>query len=121
MAHSSQSLLGDKPVAVPDLKLISHLLYSPAWAENLQLDLNLDHVGRRAVSNRILSNGQQLQAASYTTVDLGFRYRLPSLPALEIRGQVFNLLDKFSWDVNAAESLTYIPGRNFRLRLHYNF
>jgi iron complex outermembrane recepter protein len=121
LSRSVQSTLGNKPVAVPDLKLISHLLYNPAWAEGLQLDLNLDHVGRRAVSSRILASGQQLQAASYTTVDLGFRYRLPALPALEIRGQVFNLFDKFSWDVSTAESLTYIAGRNFRLRLHYNF
>jgi iron complex outermembrane recepter protein len=119
--RGAQSTLGDEPVAVPDLKLVSHLLYSPEWAEGLQLDLNLDHVGRRAVSSRILPNGQQLQTASYTTVDLGFRYRLTSMPALEIRGQVFNLLDKFSWDISSAELLTYIPGRNFRLRLHYNF
>ena len=119
--RSALSTLGDQPVAVPDLKLISHLLYNPDWAPGLQLDLNLDHVGRRAVSSKILPNGQQLQAASYTTVDVGFRYRLPALPALEIRGQVFNLFDKFSWEVSPAESLTYLAGRNFRLRLHYNF
>ncbi len=59
--------------------------------------------------------------ACYTTVDLGFRYRIPALAALEIRGQIFNLLDRFSWDVSAAESFNYIAGRSFRLRLHYNF
>jgi iron complex outermembrane recepter protein len=121
LAQNTQSSLGPEPVAVPDVKLISHLLYSPAWAQGLQLDLNLDYVGRRAVSSRTMQNGQQLKAASYTTVDLGFRYRLPALAALEIRGQVFNLLDQFSWDMSSAESLSYIPGRNFRLRLHYNF
>ncbi|MCH8493923.1 MAG: TonB-dependent receptor [Idiomarina sp.] len=116
-----QTALGDEPVGVPNLKLISHLLYNPSWSAGLQFDLNLDHVGRRAVGSRVMSDGKQLQAGSYTTVDLGFRYRVPALPALELRGQVFNVFDKFSWHVSSSESLTYIPGRSFRLRLHYNF
>ncbi|ALS98255.1 TonB-dependent receptor domain-containing protein [Lacimicrobium alkaliphilum] len=116
-----QTTLGDKPVGVPDRKLISHLVYKPTWSEGLQLDLNLDHVGSRAASSRVISDGQQLQEGSYTTVDFGFRYRVPSLPALELRGQIFNLLNEYSWSVSSAESLTYIPGRSFRLRLHYSF
>lgn len=113
---------GDQAVGVPELKMITNLVYQPAAVRGLQLDLNLTYNGERAVSRRLQPQTQtQLQAPAFLTTDLGMRYRFSRVPQLELRAQVFNLFDRYNWDISSAEALTYLPARSFRLRLHYDF
>lgn len=114
--------LGHRAVGVPQLKMITNLVYSPNQLNGLQWDLNLAYTGERAASRRVdQQTGAQLQVPAYLTTDLGMRYRFTRLPQLELRAQLYNLFDRYNWEVSSAESLTYLPGRSFRLRLHYDF
>ncbi|GAB3024766.1 TonB-dependent siderophore receptor [Bowmanella dokdonensis] len=113
--------LGRHPVAVPKVKLIANLQFSPSDA--LTLDAGIEHLGPRYLSGRLdpISH-QQKQTPSATRVNAGFTYQLPTEgPGSRIRLQILNLFDEFHYDVSSSETLTYSEPRTIRLLWDYLF
>ena len=115
----SAGRLGGNPVGVPKLRAIANFDYALPFLDGMNVDAGLTYVGSRAARSRAPSpGGEQLRVPSFATASLGLRYkfRLGKLD-LVARGQVLNLLDQASWDVNGSETLAYTAPRRIRLVL----
>lgn len=118
----SSSILGSRPVGVPNVRAIANLDYANLGIEGLSVDAGVTLITGRAAQSRLNSDGQQLEVKGSATLNVGARYRFHlGNREITVRAQVQNMLDSTSWDVNSSETLTYSAARRFRLLLTGNF
>ena len=109
--------IGRRPVGTPSRTLIGNIEWRPLQWEALSLDGAIEHRGPSYgdVANRV-------RVASYTTIDLGLRYRftLKDAPVV-FRLQATNLLDAYGWDVSSSNAFVYTQSRQIVGRLTMDF
>jgi iron complex outermembrane receptor protein len=111
-----------RPVGVPNRRAIIGVDHAIAALPGLSTDFQLIHQGRRAAALAINPGGNQLDLPSYTTLNLGLRYRRELDDAvLTLRWQVLNATDEYHWDPAGGETLTYSAPRRTRILLTYEF
>lgn len=120
-SDAQAGLRGDKPVGVPETRLIANVDWRVPSVEGLSLDAGLAYEGKRAASTRLI-DGAQLMLGGDITVDLGARYRfgIGKLP-VTLRAQLLNVFNDYSWTVSSAETFDYKPARTFRVALTGEF
>ncbi|MBA3678174.1 MAG: TonB-dependent receptor [Sphingosinicella sp.] len=118
-AQVDAGIIGDRPVGVPQWRLIGSIDQDIAAVEGLSLDLAGEYVGRQAARTRIaLPEGKQMEIAPSVTFDLGARYRFRALDnGFTVRLQALNIFNDYAWTVDPSEALGYSPSRRFRLVL----
>ena len=88
--------------------------------EGLSLDLSAAHSGPVAASTRTYAElgGRQLHTESFTTVDVGARYRTRiSGTPVAVRALAANIFDDGGYDVNSSQGFFLRNGRRFTLQL----
>ena len=123
-AARDAGLVGRKPAGVPSLYARFDANYRTDIFGGLTPTLALVYTGKRAVGSRplpILGN-KQLSLPGFATVDLGLRqqFMLGNLPS-NMRFVIFNVLNKSSWKVVAANTLFVDETRRFSLSLTSDF
>lgn len=114
--------LGQRPVGVPKLRAIANVDYANVGIQGLSLDAGVTMVSSRPAFSRTDATGEQLMVPGSVSLNIGGRYRLKiGRQEIIVRGQVQNLLNDYSWDVNSSETLTYSAPRRFRLVTTGNF
>lgn len=109
--------VGRRPVGAASHTLTGNVEWRPPWLRALSIDLAADLKGpmRGDVANRV-------RVGSYTSVDLGMRYRfrLSDRPAV-LRLQATNLYDTYAWEVSGSNAFTYVESRQLTARLTVDF
>ncbi|MFC3712775.1 TonB-dependent receptor domain-containing protein [Sphingoaurantiacus capsulatus] len=107
--------VGKRPVGAASRMLTASVEWRPLTA--LSFDLSADHKGAMRGD---IANGVRVD--SYTSVDLGLRYRfrLDSRPAV-LRLQATNLLNTYAWEVSGSNAFTYLEPRQLVARLTVDF
>jgi len=117
-------LIGRRPAGTPSLSSRIDLNYRTDLFGGLTPTATLTYLGRRAVGDRPVAalGGRQLSLPAITVVDLGLRqqFHLGTLPA-SLRATVYNVFDRASWDVIAANSLKGRERRRASLSLTADF
>lgn len=88
--------------------------------EGLSLDLSAAHSGPVAASTRTYAElgGRQLHTESFTTLDVGARYRTRiSGTPVAVRALAANIFDDGGYDVNSSQGFFLRNGRRFTLQL----
>jgi iron complex outermembrane receptor protein len=110
-------VVGDRPVGQTDRVLRANLEYRPAIAPGWSFDLAAAHVGRRTASRDAIN-----ETPSYTTLDLGTRYRFELFGAPStLRIQIANVTDTFYWAIFSSNSFGLTDGRRAVLQLASDF
>ena len=105
----------ERPIGVPDLKVIANLSYSPATIPGLTFDGGIEYISSQRALRRAGASGRESQLPDYLTANLGVRYALEfDNIDVTLRAQIQNLSNTFSWTVTQAEILDYISPRSFR-------
>ncbi len=106
-------LIGPKEVGQPETAVSAFMNYQPRQAPRLSFDLGANYLGPRpgSADDRLIVPGR-------TLVDLGARYRLnvAHFPAT-VRLQVFNLFNRYAWNVTGFAGFKREPGRRVVLTL----
>jgi iron complex outermembrane receptor protein len=108
--------LGERPVGVPKLRAIANVDYANVGLDGLSVDAGVTVVSSRPAQSRINAEREQLMVPGTLTLNAGARYRFKvGRQEITVRGQVQNLLNDYSWEVNSSETLVYSAPRRFRL------
>jgi iron complex outermembrane receptor protein len=108
--------LGKHPVGVPKLRAIANFDYANIGVSGLSIDAGVTLVSSRPAQSRTNAEGDQLMVPGAMTLNAGARYRFKvGRQEITVRGQILNLLNDYSWEVNSSETLTYSAPRRFRL------
>ncbi|MGK6318006.1 TonB-dependent receptor domain-containing protein [Sphingomonas sp. DT-204] len=105
--------IGRRPVGTPSHTLSGNIEWRPPQWDAFSADLAAEH---RGPTYSDVANA--LRVGSYTTIDLGVRYRfaLQGAPAV-LRLQATNLFNTYGWEVFGNNAFTYIQSRQLIARL----
>ena len=113
---------GDRPVGVPRVRAIASIDYAVRSVPGLSVDAAGIYVGSRPARSVLGPTGEQLEVGAIPTLNLGVRYRTKLFGREVIgRGQLFNVFNQYSWDVNSSETLVYTAPRRARIVLTTTF
>jgi len=104
----NNGLIGDRPVGQTETTVRLNFDYRTPWVEGLSVDAALNYSGPRAATTRTFAElgGEQLMTESFTTLDLGMRYRFEIGGRHNtLRVQVTNVADAFAWQVLPSGAL----------------
>jgi iron complex outermembrane receptor protein len=108
----ASGVIGRRPVGVPSRTLSGNIEWRPPQWEAFSVDLSAEHRGPTYtdVANAV-------RVGSYTTMNMGVRYRFPlqGAPAV-LRLKATNLFNTCAWDVYGNNAFTYIQSRQLIAR-----
>ena len=112
-----QGRVGERPLGQAERILRGNIEYRPAALPGFSVDLAVSQIGDRPASR-----DNTVSLDSYTTIDLGTRYRFKVGPSpATFRVQVSNLTDTFAWSVVGSNSYGLMDKRRVTAFLAVDF
>lgn len=116
--------VGPRPVASTTTRGRIDLEYRAPAVEGLSLTLGVQHTGAVVASTgrHAELDGEQLEIPSFTTVDLGARYRFQVAGApMTVRAVLANVFDDQGFQTSSSQTFTLRDTRRFSLQLSADF